>query len=108
MTTVSTSNANLATNFSGGGAVRVTLVDNVGQGNDGTSLPCAGCWISCETGATAPCKVNIGAAASAILGVTFDEAATGANPMWIPIDDVSKLYFYSAGATDTIDIMYIK
>ena len=107
MTTVSTCNANLATNFQNGGSVWVTLASNVGQGNGGTSLPCAGCWISCESGSTAPCKVNIGAAASAILGVTFDEATTRANPMWIPIDDVSKLYFYSAGATDTIDIMYV-
>ena len=107
MSSTSTTNQNTTLTSTTGGSVRVTCAANVGQGNDGTSLPCKGCWISCETGATAPTKVNIGAAASATLGITFDEAATGQTPLWIPIDDVSKLYFYSAGATDAIDIMYI-
>ena len=107
MTVTSTTNQNTILTSTTGGSVRVTCASNVGQGNGGTSLPCKGCWISTETGSTAPTKVNIGAAASATLGITFDEAATGQTPLWIPIDDVSKLYFYSGGATDVIDIMYI-
>ena len=54
---------------SSGGSVRVTMASNVGQGNSGNSLPVAGCWVSVPTGNTAPTKFNIGAAASATLGV---------------------------------------
>lgn len=89
----------------GGGSVRVTLAANVGRGNGGTSLPCAGCWVSVPSGNTAPTKFNIGAAASATLGV---EIAEGVQALWIPIDDVSQLYFYSGGATDVVDITYLK
>lgn len=89
----------------GGGSVRTTLAANVGRGNDGVSLPCAGCWVSAPSGNTAPTKFNIGAAASATLGV---EIAEGVQAQWIPIDDVSQLYFYSGGATDVVDITYLK
>ena len=89
---------------SSGGSVRVTMASNVGQGNDGTSLACAGCWISCPSGNEAPTRVNIGAAASAILGIEIPEQV----PVWIPIDDVAALYFYTGGATDVVDIMYLK
>ena len=106
MATVATTNANLGVNSTTGGAVRVTCASNVGQGNAGTSLPCKMCWVSAPTGNTAPTKVNIGVTASAVLGVTICEDDVG-QPLMIPIDDVSKLYFYSGGATDTIDIMYV-
>lgn len=86
-----------------GGSVRVTMASNVGQGNGGTSLPCRGCWISCPSGNTAPTKFNIGAAASATLGVEIPEQ----EPVWIPISDVSQLYFYTGGATDSVDITYL-
>jgi hypothetical protein len=89
----------------GGGSVRVTMAANVGQGNGGTSLPCAGCWVSAPSGNTAPTKFNIGAAASATLGV---EIAEGVTALWIPIDDVAQLYFYTGGATDVVDITYLK
>jgi len=90
---------------SSGGSVRVTLVDNVGQGNGGTPLGIAGCWVTVPTGNTAPTKFNIGAAASATLGV---EIAEGVQAQWIPISDVAQLYFYSGGATDIVDITYLK
>ena len=102
---VTTTNQRTNLNCFTGGAVRVTCVANVGQGNGGTSLPCKMCWISAPTANTAPTKVNIGAAASSTLGITICEDDVG-QPLMIPIDDVSKLYFYSGGATDTIDIMY--
>lgn len=87
-----------------GGSLRVTLAANVGQGNGGTSLPCGGCWVSAPSGNTAPTKFNIGAAASSVLGV---EIAEGVQAMWIPISDVSELYFYSGGATDVVDVTYL-
>ena len=103
---VATSNQNLNIVNSQGGSVRVTCASNVGQGNGGTSKPCKGCWVSTLSSSTEPTRVNIGAAASAILGVQVPEGPTG-TPLWIPIDDVSKLYFYSGGASDVIDIMYV-
>ena len=106
MAAVKTTNLNTAQNSYTGGAVRVTCASNVGQGNDGTSLPCRMCWVSAPTANTAPTKVNIDIAASATLGVTICEDDVG-QPLMIPIDDVSKLYFYSGGATDSIDIMYV-
>lgn len=86
-----------------GGSVRVTMVSNVGQGNGGTSLPCRGCWVSCPSSNTAPTKFNIGAVASATLGVEIPEQT----PVWIPISDVAQLYFYTGGATDVVDITYL-
>lgn len=102
---------------SGGGSVRVTCSSNVGQGNGGTALKCAGCWVQAAVANTEVVKMNIGAAASAALGVDLarphiDEDAgefnsSTAQPMWVPIDDVSKLYFYSADADAIIDITYL-
>ena len=91
----------------GGGAVRVTIASNVGQGNGGTSLPCSGCLIQCPTGNTGPVRLNIGAAASATLGIDLPEEAE-ANPIFIPVSDVSALYFYSGTDGDFVDILYFK
>jgi len=91
----------------GGGSVRITIAATVGQGNDGTSLPCAGCYVSCPTTNTGPVRMNIGAAASATVGIEIGEASLMGVP-WLPIDDVSKLYFYSATNGDVIDILYFK
>lgn len=93
---------------SGGGAVRVTIASNVGQGNGGTSLPCAGCFLTCPTGNTGPVRVNIGAAASATVGIDLPESGSANSPVFIPIDDVSKLYFYSGTNDDVVDIMYLR
>ena len=88
---------------SSGGSVRVTMSSNVGQGNGGTRLPCLGCWVSAPSTNTAPTKFNIDAAASATLGVEIPEQ----EPIWVPIDDVASLYFYTGGATDVVDITYL-
>lgn len=100
-----------------GGSVRVTCASDVGQGNGGTSLPCAGCWVQPAIGNTEVVKMNIDAAASATLGVDLarthvnlvaDSYAVGAaQPLWVNIDDVAKLYFYSADANAIIDITYL-
>lgn len=92
----------------GGGSVTVAIsASNVGQGNGGTSLPCAGCWVSPRSGNTGVIKMNIGAAAAVALGIELADADTGGGPLWVPIDDVAKLYFYGATAGDDIDITYL-
>ena len=54
---------------SGGGSVKVTLSSGSGQGNGGTSQSCAGCFVQAAADNTAVVKMNIGAAATANLGV---------------------------------------
>lgn len=103
---------------SGGGAIKVALVSNVGQGNGGTSQPCCGCYVQAAAANTEVVKMNIGAAASANLGVELgrphindgtDEYGAGScQPLWIPTDDVSNLYFYSADADAIIDVLYLE
>lgn len=93
----------------GGGSVKVALVSNVGQGNDGTSIPCAGCLVQSATANSGVVKLNIGAAASATLGIELGAntlANGGCQPLFVPIDDVSKLYFYSSDADAIVDITY--
>lgn len=100
-----------------GGSVRVTCSSNVGQGAGGTSTPCAGCWVSPAIANSEVVKMNIDAAASATLGIdlqrqhindgTNEYGASASIPLWVPIDDLSKLYFYSADANAIIDITYL-
>jgi hypothetical protein len=102
---------------SGGGSVKVTLSSGTGQGNDGTSQPCAGCFVQAATANTAAVKMNIGAAATANLGVELgrqwvydgtDEASAAAcQPLFVPVDDVSDLYFYSTDADAIVDILWL-
>lgn len=102
----------------GGGSVRVTLSGGLGQGNGGTSLPCAGCWVQPLAANTSPVRMNIGVAASAILGIdlqrqhvndgTDEYGAAAAQPMWVPINNINKLHFFSAQATAVVDILYTK
>ena len=100
---VKTTNLGLEKNSSRGGAVRMTSAGNVSQGNGGTSLPCRFCFVSAPASNTAPTKFNVGAAASATLGAEIPEGTS----LKIPIDDVSKLYFYTGGATDVVDVTWL-
>ena len=97
-------NTNLGITDSGG-AVRVSLVTNVGQGNGGTSLATRGCYISAADANSAVVVVNIGTSASVSLGMEIPESQAG-SPLYIPIDDVSKLYFYSTDTDAVVDILY--
>lgn len=101
-----------------GGAVRVTLSSNDGQGNGGTSLPCKGCWVQAADSNTDVVRMNIGADATDALGVDLARAHTNlvadsygvatAQPLWVPISDVAQLYFHSAGDDNAIiDIVYL-
>lgn len=91
-----------------GGSVAVAIASNVGQGNGGTSLPCAGCYVSPRSANTGVIKMNIDAAASATLGIELSDADTGNGPLWVPIDDVASLYFYGGTDGDDVDITYFK
>jgi len=103
-------------NRSSGGAVRVTLSSGVGQGNGGTSIPCAGCYVQAALANTDEVYMNIGVAASASVGIelgrqhindgTDEYGAAACQPLWVPTDDVSNLYFYSADADAVVDILY--
>lgn len=85
---------------SAGGTVKVTLSGGLGQGNDGTSLPCKSCLVKPADANTADTFINIGAAAD---GDDFP-LDSGATP--IPIDDISSLYFYSTDANAVMYILY--
>lgn len=101
-----------------GGSVRVTLSSGVGQGNRGISIPCRGCFVTAVSTNTAGVKMNIGAAATNTLGIdlarnyvydgTNEASATSTNPLYVPIDDVSKLYFYSVDDNAIVDICWIR
>lgn len=109
---VETSNQNLNLVNSGGGAVTVAIASNVGRGNGGTSLPCKLCWIQARIANSGTIQVNINIAATAALGITLPHSVSGVGVSneWLklPIDDVSKLYFYGATNGDDIDILYVK
>ena len=103
-----------------GGAVRVTLgttTDN--RGNGGTSLPCKGCWVQAVDANTDVVRMNIGAAATDDLGIDLawqhvvNDASDGgygigaSQPIWVPVDDVADLYFYSGDTDGKVDILYL-
>lgn len=86
--------------------------DNVAQGNYGVSLPCRGCWVQKREGSTNILRMSIGSPATADLGVELGQTPTtfgapdGASPLWVPVSDVSQLYFYGTDL-DSVDIMYM-
>lgn len=98
-----------------GGAVRVTLSSGTGQGNGGTSLPCRGCFVSAVDANTDVVRMNIDTAASDTLGIDLgrayisgNTASSGVQPLFVPVDDVASLYFYSGDANAIIDILYLR
>jgi len=92
---------------SGGGSVAVIIsATYVGQGNGGTSLPVAGCWVSAALANSGHINMNIGAAATDTLGIELAESDAAA-PLWVPISDLAELYFYGASAADVVNITYL-
>ena len=102
------------------GVIDVTTdwLTGLGQGNGGVSLPCRGCYVEPREGQwTDRIKMAVGTPASAVFGVTLgvSESAEvdkwgqpiiqGATYLWVPVSDVSQLYFYCAGG-GTVDIIY--
>lgn len=94
----------------GGSQVRVTLAAGVGQGNGGTSLPCIGCYVQPLLGNTAVVRVAIGAAASATVGIdlAYTSATVQTEPLFLPVDDVANLYFFSTDADAVVDVLYMR
>lgn len=91
-----------------GGAERVTTSSNVGQGSD---KACKGCFVNCpSTNGSSVCKMNIGAAASSILGIDLNHSAgsRAAGPaLFVPISNTEQLYFWSDDDGAFIDILYL-
>lgn len=89
------------------GSVGIVTLDMTGrgQGNDGTTLYCRGCWVQNRYG-NAPVKMSIGTAATAVFGVEISNYGVGAQPLWVPVSDVAQLYFYGTRG-NTIDIIYL-
>ena len=89
------------------GGVLIVITDGsyVGQGNGGDPLPCRGCWVQTRN-SNPTVKMSIGTPASAVFGVTLAEPEDGAQPMWVPISDISQLYFYG-WYNAVIDIVYL-
>lgn len=96
---------------SSGGSVRMTISSNVAQGNGGTSLPCRKVYLVASASTV---RVTIGTACTATTGISlpWSEASdSDKGGQWgaleIEIDDVSKLYFYGSGGSETIDCLYL-
>ena len=94
-----------------GGSVRMTIATNVAQGNGGTSLPCRRVYL---VASAATVRVNIGSACTSTTGIPLpwmEASDSDKGGQWgalvLDIDDVSKLYFYGSGGTETIDCLYI-
>jgi len=90
-----------------GGSVRVTLSGGAGQGNGGTSLACKGCFVIGDSANSAEVRMRIGEACTNITGVPLPEFGTDHYVRFVPIDDVSKLYFYSSDVDAIVDIEYL-
>ena len=88
-----------------GGSYAVTIALTVGRGNAGVALPCKGCLVMARTGNAGRIRMNIGAAAGGVadLGLELPESAGAGSPFWVPISDVSQLYF-SGTNDDVVDI----
>ena len=100
-----------------GGAVRVTIPATPFQvqANAGVSIPCRKVYITQAVGNTGQVRVNIGAVASATVGINVPKGATTAAngpgqlpPLELNISDVNLLNFYSSTENDTVDILYLK
>ena len=91
----------------GTGGVDVVTLDaaGYGQGNDGVSIAVRGCWVQSRYG-NWTVKMSIGTPATPVFGVELSRPNLGAQPLWVPISDISQLYFYGA-RRDIVDIIYL-
>ena len=100
------------------GVIEVTMgADGSAQANDGVSIPCRGCYIEPRERTTDPVKFAVGTPATAVFGVTLGAGDTGevdkfqndipegAPYLWVPVSDVSEMYFYGTWG-HTVDVMY--
>jgi len=96
-----------------GGAVVVSLVFNAvdlwyeGQGNDGVSLPCKGCWIAVRDSNVSDVYMSTAPGCTPMVSPYIPIPSLGAQPLWIPISDVAQLSFAGNALADKIDIVYL-
>jgi hypothetical protein len=93
---------------SGGGRVTVAVgAGATGQGNGGTSLPCKVVYINALSNNAVNCAINASTNVStAVMVPTISLASAGdIGSLEIPIDDVSKLWFYASAAA-SVNITY--
>ena len=113
--------SSLAATPSNGGAVAVTIASKVGQGNDGTSIPCRRVMVQGAVSNASYTMLNINAAATSVLGLAVPNGgvvgttitaviSTAPFPpaLELKLDDVSKLYFWNATDGDIVNILYTK
>ena len=95
-----------------GGSNRVTIPADPFQIRGGTStggatsVPCKECLIIAASGSS---NVRVRTACTATTGIPVPEhlLANGiANPLFIPIDDLNRLYFIGEAENDVVDILY--
>lgn len=96
-----------------GGAVVVSLVFDAvtfnyyGQGNDGVSLPCKGCWIAVRDGNAEDIYMSTAPGCTPVVSPYIPVPSLGAQPLWIPISNVAQLSFAGNDAADKVDIVYL-
>lgn len=87
-----------------GGTLNVTLdADGVGQGNDGVSLPCKGCFIQIEDGTGAWMMSRYD---PDDIGPYIPGASKGCQPIFVQVSDVAKLFF-GGDIGGVINIVYL-
>lgn len=94
-----------------GGAVVITLAldtDGIIRGTYPVSLPCRGCWVAVRDTNTDDVYMSTAPGAIPELCPYMSYPNLGAQPLWIPISDVSQLSFCgAAGAGDKVDIVFL-
>jgi len=95
-----------------GGAERITLdAGGLGQGSD---QPCRKVYITQPYDNTLVARVNVGAAASAVLGIdiphggdTVATAPLSVGPLELNVSNTNLLYFFGTAA-DVVDVLYLE
>lgn len=88
-----------------GGVLKVTMNDmGVGQGNDGVSLPCKGCFVQVKDGDGI--WIESAETQGEGVGPWIPGSAVGCQPIWIPVSDVAQLYFQGSD-NEVVDIVYL-
>lgn len=93
-----------------GGRVVVTVALDPDYGPLGVhpeSIPCRGCFVAGRDDEDGAVIMSIGLGRDPTLrGTYIPKVGDGGQPTWVPISDVSQLYF-SAGNGEHIDIVYL-
>ena len=93
-----------------GGAVVVTIELDPDYGPLGVypeSIPCRGCFVAGRVLEAGNVIMSIGTERNpALRGTYIPKTWDGGQPVWVPVSDVSQLYF-SAEEGEHVDIVYL-